>query len=96
VPSGRREAGLSKVAPTDSSVVVASGTGDGQGPSCPRHSSLGRFELAEGGTIFVDELGELPVETQIALLRVLREHEFERVGGNRSIRTDVQMIAAAN
>jgi transcriptional regulator with GAF, ATPase, and Fis domain len=57
---------------------------------------LGRFELANGGTIFLDEVGELPVETQIALLRVLREHEFERVGGSRRIRADVRVIAATN
>jgi formate hydrogenlyase transcriptional activator len=57
---------------------------------------LGRFELANGGTLFLDEVGELPVETQIALLRVLQEHEFERVGGTRPIRTDVRVIAATN
>jgi transcriptional regulator with GAF, ATPase, and Fis domain len=57
---------------------------------------LGRFELANGGTIFLDEVGELPAETQIALLRVLQEHEFERVGGTRRIRADVQVIAATN
>jgi PAS domain S-box-containing protein len=57
---------------------------------------LGRFELADGGTIFLDEIGELPAETQIALLRVLQEHEFERVGGTESIRTDVRVIAATN
>ena len=57
---------------------------------------LGRFELADGGTIFLDEIGELPAETQIALLRVLQEHEFERVGGTGSIRTDVRVIAATN
>jgi len=57
---------------------------------------LGRFELANGGTIFLDEVGELPVETQIALLRVSQEHEFERVGGSRRIRADVRVIAATN
>jgi transcriptional regulator with GAF, ATPase, and Fis domain len=57
---------------------------------------LGRFELANGGTLFLDEVGELPAETQVALLRVLQEHEFERVGGSRRIRTDVRVIAATN
>jgi formate hydrogenlyase transcriptional activator len=57
---------------------------------------LGRFELAEGGTIFLDEVGELPVETQIALLRVLQEREFERVGGTGSIETNVRVISATN
>jgi PAS domain S-box-containing protein len=57
---------------------------------------LGRFELANGGTLFLDEAGELPAETQIALLRVLQEHEFERVGGTRPIRADVRVIAATN
>jgi PAS domain S-box-containing protein len=57
---------------------------------------LGRFELASGGTLFLDEVGELPAETPIALLRVLQEHEFERVGGTRRIRADVRVIAATN
>src|SRR5467141_3715681 len=57
---------------------------------------LGRFELAEGGTIFFDEIGELSAEAQIALLRVLQEREFERVGGSRPISTDVRVIAATN
>jgi transcriptional regulator with GAF, ATPase, and Fis domain len=57
---------------------------------------LGRFELAEGGTIFLDEIGEIPPETQTALLRVLQEREFERVGGMKTIRTDVRVIAATN
>jgi len=57
---------------------------------------LGRFELAEGGSIFLDEIGDLPPETQIALLRVLQEREFERIGGGEPITADVRVIAATN
>jgi formate hydrogenlyase transcriptional activator len=57
---------------------------------------LGRFELAEEGTIFLDEVGELPAETQITLLHVLQEREFQRVGGNQSIRANARVIAATN
>jgi PAS domain S-box-containing protein len=57
---------------------------------------LGRFELADGGTIFLDEVGELAFDTQVALLRVLQEREFERVGGQHPIRVDVRVVAATN
>jgi formate hydrogenlyase transcriptional activator len=60
------------------------------------HRRLGRFELAEGGTLFLDEIGDLPSETQIALLRVLQEREFERVGGTEVLKANARMIAATN
>ena len=56
----------------------------------------GRFEAADGGTIFLDEIGELPMETQIALLRVLQEREFERIGGTEPLKVDVRVVAATN
>ena len=57
---------------------------------------LGRFEMADGGTLFLDEVGELPAETQVALLRVLQEREFERLGGTHPIAVDVRVLAATN
>jgi formate hydrogenlyase transcriptional activator len=60
------------------------------------HRRLGRFESANGGTIFLDEIGDLPAEIQIALLRVLQEREIERVGGNTAIRVDVRILAATH
>jgi DNA-binding NtrC family response regulator len=60
------------------------------------NSRVGRFELANGGTIFLDEIGELPFPLQVKLLRVVQEREFERVGGTRTIKVDVRILAATN
>jgi formate hydrogenlyase transcriptional activator len=128
---------LSKVAPTDSTVLITGETGTGKElaaraihkysrRSCnafvavncaaipvsliaselfghekgaftgATQRRLGRFELADGGTIFLDEVGDLPAETQIALLRVLQERELERVGGAQPVAVDVRVIAATN
>jgi PAS domain S-box-containing protein len=57
---------------------------------------LGRFELADGGTIFLDEIGDLPAETQVTLLRVLQERKFERIGGNHAIAVDVRVVVSTN
>ena len=58
------------------------------------HQRKGKFEVAHGGTIFLDEIGELDPEVQVKLLRVLQEKEFERVGGNKSFKTDVRVIVS--
>ena len=57
---------------------------------------IGRFELAHQGTLFLDEIGEMPLELQPKLLRAIQDQEFERVGGNRTIRTDARFVAATN
>src|SRR5437899_12923792 len=59
-------------------------------------SEPGRFELADRGTLFLDEIGEIPMEMQVKLLRVLQESEFERVGGIKTIKVDVRLVAATN
>ena len=128
---------LSKVAPTDSTVLISGETGTGKeliARAIHKHSrradrafvslncaatppSLiaselfghekgaftgavqqrrGRFELAHNGTIFLDEIGEIPMDTQVALLRVLQERQLERVGGSRPIPVDVRVVAATN
>src|SRR5881628_492511 len=128
---------VSKVAPTDSTVLISGETGTGKeliARAIHKRSSrvsrafirvncaaippsliaselfghekgsftgalqrrLGRFESADGGTIFLDEIGELPLETQVTLLRVLQEREFERVGGNQPISIDVRVLTATN
>ena len=57
---------------------------------------IGRFEQADGGTLFLDEIGDMSPSTQAKILRVLQEHEFERLGGTRTLRVDVRLIAATN
>ncbi|HTB14821.1 MAG TPA: sigma-54 dependent transcriptional regulator [Bryobacteraceae bacterium] len=82
---------------TPSSLIAAELFGYEKGAftgATQRHA--GRFEVANDGTIFLDEIGDMPGETQVALLRVLQEHEFERVGGTQSIPVDVRVIAATN
>jgi transcriptional regulator with GAF, ATPase, and Fis domain len=61
-----------------------------------RSTQIGRFELADGGTIFLDEIGELPPDTQVKLLRILQQGEFERLGSPRTLRVDIRVIAATN
>jgi len=82
---------------TSPSLVAAELFGYEKGAFTDAHQRhAGRFELANHGTIFLDEIGDMPGETQLALLRVLQKHEFERVGGTQSIPVDVRVIAATN
>jgi formate hydrogenlyase transcriptional activator len=84
-------------AATPSSLIAADLFGHEKGAfTGANQRRAGRFEAADHGTLFLDEIGDMPVETQVALLRVLQEREFERVGGNRSIPVDVRVIAATN
>src|SRR5207245_2926065 len=95
--SGRRERPLVKVncAALPSGLVESELFGHEKGAfTGATERRTGRFELAHGGTIFLDEVGELPPETQVKLLRVLQEREFERVGGSQTVKVDVRVIAA--
>src|SRR5439155_10238497 len=97
--SGRRERPLVKVncAALPSGLVESELFGHEKGAfTGATEKRTGRFELADGGTIFLDEVGELPPEAQVKLLRVLQEREFERVGGAKTIRVDVRVIGATN
>src|SRR5690606_33165123 len=59
-------------------------------------TKIGRFEMAQGGTVFLDEIGEMELSLQVKILRVLQEREFERVGGGKTIKADVRVVAATN
>src|SRR6266850_1361753 len=86
---------VAKVAQTDSTVLILGETGTGKELVARAvQRRLGRFEAADGGTIFLDEIGELPQEAQVALLRVLQEREIERVGSSHPIAVDVRVLAA--
>jgi transcriptional regulator with GAF, ATPase, and Fis domain len=97
--SPRRDGPLVKVAcaALAEGVLEAELFGSEKGAYTGAHEQrMGRFELAHTGTLFLDEVGEIPLQVQVKLLRVLQEGEFERVGGTETIRTDVRVIAATN
>src|SRR5206468_3313407 len=80
---------VKKVAKSNTTVLVRGETGTGK-------ELIRRFEQADGGTLFLDEIGDMSASTQAKILRVLQEHEFERLGGTRTLRVDVRLIAATN